>query len=872
MTKRPIIFALSLAMFLAAREGVSNSQEVDQGSRFEQADTGVPILDVTVQVDFGEDLGQNFGSLFEAYDNEGNVIAGAGFLGAYNTQPRSDRGRLHFFIKPKQVAYTVESLPRVNDNTGIYLSSSGESLHARTRNGRDAHFYLLDQKSNTWQVDDRVTSYDINVAGEPLQVSTDKVIHAGEPVLVAQENTRLLENYYAAGQLVLRVQDTVESDRSNRLVAYHWSPYEDHDAIASSDGVAITLRSHREFVYAFGQLDREILAATNTGGVYAFDGKAWKVIVEPGPHSYQVYTMLNYYDRLLLGHYPTGELYEYDGQQLRHLPGWPPVMPGVSNHAREAQTLTIYGGDLYVGVWPWGEVWRRDHNDATWQFARRMFDHPEPTDATIHPYENETKAVDPVANLWGQRITSLVPFGESLYVSTSSKAGPEFDPKFEFLADGKWKDYGRVYRLTLPGQLSAAIPWREGPTTFRCTLTNHQMTIRQDGILKATTSVNADKLLVAPPSRIAWGRGVYGQLDGDMISRHSNLDRPYLGAYLNFSRLFASLKTTAERERAMDVALDRFCSSGLNTVMPYVTSSSGSAAYPSNLIAEHQYNDWDPLAYLTTAARERELNVYPVFCVLSCGYDEPRGILLKHPDWALRTPEGKPEGHISPANANARLWITEVIDEVVQRYRPEGVMLDYLRYCNRPTRLDARGEAALKDFETQHPGDDAKVLEQHFREQELTKLARSISRAARRNRPDLQVAIYSWGPHVARNHHVAQAWPDWSRKGYVDMVNISGYCYPDNYGERYLDVFSSRLGEAVRLNQSVHGRADITFCLGVVTSHGKIQSANWIDDYLTRAAAAGVSGAALFTWSSAVPFLDEVDAGGYVARFVQAVK
>ncbi len=872
MTRRPMVLAISFAAFLVATSGIAGSQEIDPKAQHEKAGDASPILDVTVEIDFGEDVGQNFGSLFEVYDDEGNVIAGAGFVGAYNTYPRSDRGRLHFFIKPKQVAYAVETLPRVNNQTGVYLSESGESLHVRSRNGPDTGFYLLDEKSKTWQVDDTVAGYDVRVAGKLLHVSSSDVTYAGKPVLAARNGTRLLENYYAAGHLVLREQDAVESDQSNRLVACRWSPYEDQDVVDPVSGVAITLRSHREFVYAFGQLDREILAATNTGGVYVFDGTTWRVIVEPGPHSYQVYSMLNYYDRLLLGHYPTGELYEYDGTQLRHLPNWPPVMPGVSNRAREAQTLTIYAGDLHVGVWPWGEVWRHDHNDSTWQFARRMFTHPEPTDATTHPYESETGAVAPVANLWGQRVTSLVPFEKSLYVSTSSKGGPEFDPKFEFLADGKWKDYGRVYRLTLPGQLSTAVDWHDGQTTLRCTLTNSEMTIRQDGVVKATLAVDANKLLVARPNRIAWGRGVYGKLSGDMISRQSNLDRSYLGAYLNFSQLFASLTTSPEREQALDAALDRFRSSGLNTVMPYVTSTSGTAAYPSDIITEHQYGDWDPLAYLMAAARERGLDVHPVFCVLSCGHDEPRGILLRHPDWALRTPEGAPMGHICPANAAARRWLTSVISEVVTRYRPDGVMLDYLRYYNRPTRLDAQSEAALEAYQEQHPNVEANVLEQRFRERELTKLARSISQGARQNRPDLQVAIYSWGPHVASNHRVAQAWPGWSRKGYVDMVNISGYCYPDNYGERYLDVFSSRIGDAVRLNQDAHGLADITFCLGIATSHGRIQAASWIDDYLSRAAAAGASGTAFFTWSRAEPYLDEVDAGRYIPRFVQAAK
>ncbi len=492
----------------------------------DESETQNVLLDVSVTVDFGRDEGQNYGSIFEVYDPAGNVVAGGGFLGAYNTEPRSDRGRLHFFLKPKQVNYSVETLPRVNDFTGVYLSDLGQRLYARSRSARDSSFYALDNETNEWRVDASLTAYDILVAGQPLHVSSRTISHAGQPILAIGDdrpNTTLREHYYASGELVLRIQDAAESATSNRLVACRWLPADMQRMIDPADGTALDLRSHGEFVYAFGQLGDEVLAATNTGGVYAFDGEGWRVIVEPGPHSYQVYSMLNYYDRLLLGHYPTGELYEYDGRELRHLPDWPPVMPGVQKRAREAQTLAIYGGELYAGVWPWGEVWRYDGNSGEWQFVRRMFSHPELTDTVTHPYETETDAVAEVMNLWGQRVTSLVPFGDSLYVSTSSKGGMAYDSKFAFLADGRWRDYGRVYRLTLPGQLAAPIEWMSGPTTIRCLLADGIMTIRQDGHIKASRAVDVDDVLPATPHRIEWGNGVYGPLAGRLLVRQSNL-------------------------------------------------------------------------------------------------------------------------------------------------------------------------------------------------------------------------------------------------------------------------------------------------------------------------------------------------------------
>src|SRR5262245_29209255 len=156
-------------------------------------------------------------------------------------------------------------------------------------------------------------------------------------------------------------------------------------------------------------------------------------------------------------------------------------MPKVSPSARELQTLTIYRGDIYAGVWPWGEVWRYRTGTKRWEFVKRLFTHPEPTDRTVHPYEKETAALDPVGNLWGQRIASIVTVGDSLYVSTSSKGTPAYDPKFTFLSDGKWKEYGMVYRYRLPGHLSAPLKWKEGPTRLEFIVEKNRLRILQDG-------------------------------------------------------------------------------------------------------------------------------------------------------------------------------------------------------------------------------------------------------------------------------------------------------------------------------------------------------------------------------------------------------
>jgi uncharacterized lipoprotein YddW (UPF0748 family) len=181
-------------------------------------------------------------------------------------------------------------------------------------------------------------------------------------------------------------------------------------------------------------------------------------------------------------------------------------------------------------------------------------------------------------------------------------------------------------------------------------------------------------------------------------------------------------------------------------------------------------------------------------------------------------------GYISPANPDARDWVTSLVAEVIH-YQPDGILLDYLRYPNRPVSLDPASSARLSEFQRDHPELLRGAAAQLFREEELSRLMKQIHDTVRATSETCQLALYSWGPHVTRDHPVGQTWHRWSQSGWVDMVNISGYCYPDNYGDRYMEVFRQRLADSVELNRSVQGRAEITFSLGVATSHGKIRDA-----------------------------------------------
>ena len=336
---------------------------------------------------------------------------------------------------------------------------------------------------------------------------------------------------------------------------------------------------------------------------------------------------------------------------------------------------------------------------------------------------------------------------------------------------------------------------------------------------------------------------------------------PFLGAYLHVPHVLGEARDAAARHEAIGKNLDRFAASGLRVVMPYATTTSGTAVYGSRIMPKREYPDWDPLAVLVAEAHKRKLDVWPVVCVISSGHERPEGILREHPEWALMDATGKKIGYLSPAHPDARRWIVSVLREIVANYQPEGILLDYMRFPNQVIRFDA---ASAARFTSENPGyatagaAEQRMQLQAFKERTLTELARLISEELRRLKPDLRIGMYTWGPHVVQSHAVAQDWRTWAARGYVDMVSVSGYCYPENYGADYLNVFEKRMQDAVRIMKESGSPAELTLTLGVRTSHGRIDSSRAINDYLRIARRNGIRGTAIFTWSYLQPFLDDV--------------
>ena len=492
----------------------------------ELPDAKKPRFSVSFVADFGADRGQHFGSLVEVRDAAGRVVAGAGFADVYNTRFRSDRHTLQFFVRSKgeSANYTLERLPHPDLDFGIYLFDFNQTLYAWSS--------IRGNSQRRWNADDGRWD-DHPPPGVARLRSGEGVMRLGRGLLVFFNGTvtfngwtilpppsqgRYYNFYYAAGRLFFFHTHRDEASGFTRVYACPWMP-ESGDPVDLSRAAVLDARYVGETPFAWGQFAGSVLTVSNNGGVYAFDGTEWKVLRRADRSvSFQIYSMLHFYDRLLLAQYPSGQVFEFQGHELRRHDGWPPRLTGVSARAREAQTLGVYGGDLFVGVWPWAELWRYDRDADRWYSHGRMFTHPEVTSRRTHPYEPEADRFGLVTNRWGQRVTGLIPLGDSLMISTSAKGTYSWDQKYDFLTDAQRREYGAVLKLRTPGNLAAVMEWTDSPTRFDFVVERDHMLVRQDGKLLASGKLNGFDMTRLAEAKVTLGEGIYGRFSGTITN------------------------------------------------------------------------------------------------------------------------------------------------------------------------------------------------------------------------------------------------------------------------------------------------------------------------------------------------------------------
>ncbi len=463
-------------------------------------------MDLSLRVTLGDDRGQPLGSLFEARDEEGHVVAGAGFNDAHATYLRDHNRQIVFYVKTASPQPTITNLgkPFGPENNGTRLQVVDDKLVAFHRAGNAVAFQTLDG-DGAWTPYDAAWTGTANAFGGTQLVGNKHLVFEGSRIrydgaVVYSSELGSGRYYYSGGKLFLYHGDP------DRLYVVAWAP-----------GDIVSLEAAKVFdivgnVFTYGTYNDEVLITTNVGEFYSYEDGTLTTHRTTDGKSWQGYSMLQFYDKVLIGHYPSGSLYAYDDDGLRPFTPPLPVPEEVSANAREAQTLAIYGGYLYVGVWPWGEVWRFDHETDAWRFAGRVFDRPVMTQDDQEPFARAMKDKPAPYNYWGQRVTSLTNFGDSLYIATMNKQGKPLLPEHEFLDKETVAQYGAIHQLHIPGQIAATFEWK-AESTFRFVVEDGTIAIFQDGTLLGRAS-SGDTSHLNRMTTTEIGTGIFGALRG----------------------------------------------------------------------------------------------------------------------------------------------------------------------------------------------------------------------------------------------------------------------------------------------------------------------------------------------------------------------
>lgn len=230
--------------------------------------------------------------------------------------------------------------------------------------------------------------------------------------------------------------------------------YQNDNVSACSDDECRSIGIHPgTWVYAYAATPSAAVAVTNFGDALLFRDGKWCRMEKTGetyrcapnaemltsPRGVQFYSSIRYNGITLMGEWPSGRLYLFDGNEIRLWRNQPPHV-GTEPVGYEAQSMAEYCGDLYVGYWPTGSIWRLHR--GKWSEIKLF-----PDAENFIPHSSRPD--DDLDNsFFGRRVTALVPSQGVLYAATSNLRGWGAGMKVAVMSDEAANLYGSVWELS----------------------------------------------------------------------------------------------------------------------------------------------------------------------------------------------------------------------------------------------------------------------------------------------------------------------------------------------------------------------------------------------------------------------------------------
>lgn len=246
---------------------------------------------------------------------------------------------------------------------------------------------------------------------------------------------------------------------------------------------------------------------------------------------------------------------------------------------------------------------------------------------------------------------------------------------------------------------------------------------------------------------------------------------------------------------------DRLKASGINVIY-FETNNAGFTMYPSKLVAQNpQTIGWDPLGTAVTEAHKRGMELHSWVWIFAVGNARHNPIIGKDHDYpgpvlsnrdfaqALATHNGsllplkQHEFWLDPSVPEARQYPKDLILEIVNTYKVDGIQYDYIRYPfnNKGSEMGYNWTGRTR-FENEtglnmdRLDEETRQLLIQWKVQQVNNFVKDVSTTLRRLKPDIKIsaAVYAM-PRRMRLNAVQQEWETWVANGWVDTLNPMTY-------------------------------------------------------------------------------------------------
>ena len=199
------------------------------------------------------------------------------------------------------------------------------------------------------------------------------------------------------------------------------------------------------------------------------------------------------------------------------------------------------------------------------------------------------------------------------------------------------------------------------------------------------------------------------------------------------------IRPTETSEEEIEKTLNRLKHAGIDNIF-LETYFHGKTIFPSKTMEAYgftpQYEKFvgiDPLEIWIREAHKRNIKVHTWFETFYVGpqnpKDNPKSILAMNPSWGNKIkkdidsvdPSKSTSEHngyfLDPANPYVQDFVVKLADEIITRYKPDGINLDYIRYPNCVSLNENSNwgytDYARNDFQTIYGVDPADIISKY---------------------------------------------------------------------------------------------------------------------------------------------------------------